>query len=77
MVPLHSSRCRLGDQLNDVAERESLGNRSMELCHVTRCRLQDGSGGYKKKWCPELSKLPKAVLHKPWEAPTEGYELRV
>ncbi len=25
-----------------------------------------------KKWCPELSKLPKAVLHKPWEAPTHA-----
>jgi hypothetical protein len=32
---------------------------------------QDGSGEYTKMWCPELSKLPKAVLHKPWEAPTQ------
>ena len=30
---------------------------------------QDASGDYTRKWCPELSKLPKAVLHKPWEAP--------
>ena len=32
---------------------------------------QDASGEYTRKWCPELSKLPKAVLHKPWEASTE------
>jgi len=32
---------------------------------------QDTSGEYTKKWCPELSKLPKSVLHKPWEAPKE------
>lgn len=32
---------------------------------------QDASGEYTKKWCPELSKLPKSILHKPWEAPKE------
>lgn len=32
---------------------------------------QDASGEYTKKWCPELSKLPKSILHKPWEAPEE------
>ena len=32
---------------------------------------QDASGEYTKKWCPELSKLPNAVLHKPWEAPAQ------
>ena len=32
---------------------------------------QDASGEYTKKWCPELSKLPKSILHKPWEAPNE------
>jgi len=32
---------------------------------------QDSSGEYTRKWCPELSKLPKAVLHKPWEAPAQ------
>jgi len=31
----------------------------------------DGNGDYVKKYCPELSKLPKEYLHKPWEAPLE------
>lgn len=30
---------------------------------------QDGTGSYTKKWVPELSKLKKPLLHKPWEAP--------
>lgn len=30
---------------------------------------QDATGMYTKKWVPELSKLSKPVLHKPWEAP--------
>lgn len=32
---------------------------------------QDGSGSYTKKWVPELQKLTKPVLHRPWEAPPE------
>ena len=32
---------------------------------------QDASGSYTKKWVPELKKLSKPVLHKPWEAPPE------
>ena len=32
---------------------------------------QDASGDYTRKWVPELSKLPKPFLHKPWEAPPE------
>jgi len=32
---------------------------------------QDATGKYTEKWVPELSKLPKSVLHKPWEAPTQ------
>jgi len=32
---------------------------------------QDGTGSYTKKWVPELSKLSKSYLHKPWEAPAE------
>jgi len=35
---------------------------------------QDGTGGYTRKWVPELSDLPKAVLHKPWEAPNAVLE---
>ena len=30
---------------------------------------QDGTGEYTRKWVPELSDLPKGVLHKPWDAP--------
>jgi len=30
---------------------------------------QDASGSYTKKWVPELSKLNKPLLHKPWDAP--------
>ena len=32
---------------------------------------QDPSGSYTKKWVPELKKLSKPVLHRPWEAPAE------
>jgi deoxyribodipyrimidine photo-lyase len=32
---------------------------------------QDGKGDYIRKWVPELSKPPKNVLHKPWEAPEQ------
>ena len=35
---------------------------------------QDATGEYTRKWVPELSKLPKSVLHKPWEAPTQVLE---
>mmetsp|Transcript_6610 Transcript_6610/g.7223 ORF Transcript_6610/g.7223 Transcript_6610/m.7223 type:complete len:971 (+) Transcript_6610:41-2953(+) len=28
---------------------------------------QDGDGSYTKQWVPELSKLSKPLLHKPWE----------
>ena len=30
---------------------------------------QDGTGSYTKRWVPELSKLSKPLLHKPWDAP--------
>ena len=30
---------------------------------------QDHTGKYTKKWVPELSKLSKPLLHKPWDAP--------
>lgn len=30
----------------------------------------DGDGAYTRKWVPEVAKLPKKFLHKPWEAPT-------
>ncbi|WP_270939307.1 cryptochrome/photolyase family protein, partial [Falsiroseomonas oryzae] len=29
----------------------------------------DPEGAYVRRWVPELAKLPKAFLHKPWEAP--------
>lgn len=35
---------------------------------------QDATGGYVRKWVPELSKLPKSLLHKPWEAPEQVLE---
>ena len=31
----------------------------------------DINGDYVKKYCPELSKVPKEYLHKPWEASSE------
>ncbi|MFK7792791.1 MAG: deoxyribodipyrimidine photo-lyase [Devosiaceae bacterium] len=30
----------------------------------------DGDGAYTHRWVPEIAKLPKKYLHKPWEAPT-------
>ena len=35
---------------------------------------QDHTGTYTKKWVPELSKLNKPLLHKPWDAPEEILE---
>ncbi|KAL7551091.1 hypothetical protein ACHAWF_014287 [Thalassiosira exigua] len=32
---------------------------------------QDPTGSYTRKWVPELAKLPKSVLHRPWEAPSQ------
>jgi len=29
----------------------------------------DPEGEYVKKWCPELSEMPKRYIHAPWEAP--------
>ncbi len=29
----------------------------------------DGDGAYTRRWVPEVAKLPKKYLHKPWEAP--------
>ncbi len=29
----------------------------------------DPGGGYVRRWCPELAKLPDKWLHRPWEAP--------
>ncbi len=29
----------------------------------------DGDGAYTRHWVPEVAKLPKKYLHKPWEAP--------
>lgn len=31
----------------------------------------DKEGEYVKQYCPELKKLPKKFIHKPWEAPAE------
>jgi deoxyribodipyrimidine photo-lyase len=31
----------------------------------------DKEGEYVKQYCPELSKLPKKYIHKPWEAPSD------
>jgi deoxyribodipyrimidine photo-lyase len=31
----------------------------------------DPHGGYVRRWCPELAKLPDPWLHSPWEAPPE------
>ena len=35
---------------------------------------QDGTGDYTRKWVPELSNLPKPLLHRPWEAPAAVLE---
>ncbi len=29
----------------------------------------DGNGAYVRQWVPELSRLPDAFVHSPWEAP--------
>jgi len=31
----------------------------------------DANGGYVRRWCPELAKLPDRYIHRPYEAPKE------
>ncbi len=31
----------------------------------------DPDGDYVRRWCPELAKLPREWVHKPWQAPPE------
>ena len=38
---------------------------------VTQSEKFDPEGDYIKKWVPELAKLPKKWIHRPWEAPKE------
>lgn len=38
---------------------------------VTQSEKFDPEGDYIKKWVPELAKLPKKWIHRPWEAPQE------
>ncbi|WP_395648242.1 cryptochrome/photolyase family protein [Terricaulis sp.] len=35
---------------------------------VTQGQRYDADGAYVRRWIPELSRLPDALLHKPWEA---------
>jgi deoxyribodipyrimidine photo-lyase len=35
---------------------------------VTQGEKFDADGSYVRRWCPEIAKLPDALLHKPWEA---------
>lgn len=41
---------------------------------ITQGEKFDPEGNYVRKWVPELSKLPKKFLNKPWEAPTAVLE---
>lgn len=36
---------------------------------VTQGEKFDPKGEYVRRWCPELSRLPDSLIHKPWEAP--------
>lgn len=38
---------------------------------IEQGRKFDPDGTYVRKWCPELSRLPTALLHAPFEAPAE------
>jgi deoxyribodipyrimidine photo-lyase len=38
---------------------------------VTQGEKFDADGGYVRRWLPELAKLPKVLIHKPWEAPRD------
>jgi deoxyribodipyrimidine photo-lyase len=38
---------------------------------VTQGRKFDPTGGYVRRWVPELSRLPDRYLHEPWTAPPE------
>ncbi len=36
---------------------------------ITQGTKFDPTGGYVRRWCPELAELPEKWLHQPWEAP--------
>jgi len=38
---------------------------------ITQGRKFDPDGDYVRRWCPELARLPAAVIHAPFEAPAE------
>ena len=38
---------------------------------ITQGEKFDSEGEYVKRYCPELSKLPKKYIHKPFDAPSE------
>lgn len=38
---------------------------------VTQGEKFDPEGQYVSRWIPEIAKLPKKLIHKPWQAPTE------
>jgi len=34
----------------------------------------DPDGDYVRRWCPELARMPRKYIHRPWEAPAEVLE---
>jgi len=38
---------------------------------ISQGKKFDPQGGYVRKWCPELAKLPDEWLHRPWETPAD------
>lgn len=34
----------------------------------------DPEGDYVRRWCPELARMPRKFIHRPWEAPSEVLE---
>ncbi|MBT7981811.1 MAG: hypothetical protein HN584_04520, partial [Akkermansiaceae bacterium] len=43
----------------------------MEAPSTSKGEKFDENGNYVIKYCPELGKLPKKYIHKPWDAPAD------
>ena len=56
--------------LSELISREAMKSQEIEDI-ISIVEKFDENGNYVIKYCPELGKLPKKYIHKPWEAPDD------